>query len=159
MHQRLIRYLTETGTHGMEKISNIEGLGNVGDLPQPYFLHRWGLSTHEQRRRVFQMLKGVQLIVEFQTCHIWQSIIKNKEVGRMHGNRLQGLFPVQVMMSVMRCFLLNHANDEHADFLIIIDHKNELRCGRVSSSMGVTLVEHRKYLFFHLGVHGNRKMH
>ena len=158
MHQRLICYLTETGTHGMEKIRQIERLGKVGDLPLADFLHRWALSTHEQRWCVFQVLKAVQLIVEFQAGHIGQSIIKNKEVRRMHGNRLQGLFPVQVMMSVMRCFLLNHADDEQADFFIIIDHKNELRRGLFSSSGGVSLVEHRTYLFLHLGAYGNRKM-
>ena len=122
----------------MKEVSDFKWLGKKGNLPLTYFSHWWPLSTHEQRRGIFQMVNSVELVVKFQTIHIGKTIIENKQMRSVGGNGLQSVGASQMMMDAMKCFLFNHLNDERTDFLIIIDDENELDGGLIGSCRHVS---------------------
>jgi hypothetical protein len=114
----------QTGDRVLQS-QEVKGLREKADVALSQ-LSLWRLAnTDQQGGHIPEMLKRMQLIMQFETGHIWKAIIQDEEMERLRAARLKCLLASHVMERTMTHFLLNHPYDEQANILLVFDNQDQ----------------------------------
>ena len=67
----------------------------------------------------------MQLIMQFDTGHIWKTIIQDEEMGFLQAARLKSMGTSHFIERTMAHYFLNHLYDQHANIHLVIDNQDQ----------------------------------
>ena len=103
----------------------VEGLREKADIALSQFA-LWRLAYADQQGgHIPEMLKRMQLIMQFETGHVRKAIVEDEEMGCLRATRFKSLLASHVMERTMAHFLLNHLYDQNANIHVVIDDQDQ----------------------------------